>query len=263
MLDTIVPLLPKSFSAYCEPFVGGGALLFYLQPQTAFVNDINEDLIRVYRVIQTDVQALVAVLRGFQNDAASFYSVRAWDRDKAGYALLPDIEKAARIIYLNKTCYNGLFRVNSAGEFNAPFGRYAKPNIVNAPALMAASEYFNTAAVCFSSRCYSEVLAALPKDLPKDTFVYLDPPYDPVSGTANFTAYSKAGFSRDDQIALRNHCDELHARGLKFMLSNSATDFIKGLYAGYNITLVQAKRAINSNGANRGGVSEVLVRNYG
>lgn len=258
LLDVLVPLLPKRVTAYCEPFVGGGALLFNRQPKTAYVNDINSELMRVYITIKNDVENLITALQDFKNESSFFYAVRDWDRDKARYASLSDIEKAARILYLNKTCYNGLFRVNNAGEFNSPFGNYRNPNIVNAPTLRAVSTYLNTAAVHLTSLDYTEVLCTLPKG----TFVYLDPPYDPVSDTSRFTGYAKGGFSRDDQIRLRESCDELHKSGLKFMLSNSATDFIKEQYAAYHITIVQAKRAINSDATKRGGIDEVLVRNY-
>jgi DNA adenine methylase len=258
LLDVLMPSLPDKVTAYCEPFVGGGALLFELQPKTAYVNDINDELIRVYDVIRRDVEALIAALQDFRNEAGHFYAVRDWDRDKAKYSSLSDIVKAARILYLNKTCYNGLFRVNSAGEFNAPFGNYRNPNIVNAPTLRAVSAYLNAAAVHLTSLDYAEVL----RTLPKGTFVYLDPPYDPVSDTSSFTGYAKGGFSRDEQIRLRECCDELNRRGLRFMLSNSATDFIKEQYAAYNITTVQAKRAVNSDGAKRGEIDEVVIRNY-
>ncbi len=258
LLDTLIPLLPPRITTYCEPFVGGGALLFALQPNTAYVNDINVDLIRVYNVIKNDVEFLITALQDYKNEADFFYAVRDWDRDKERYSSLSDVQKAARILYLNKTCYNGLFRVNNAGEFNSPFGNYRNPNIVNAPTLRAVNSYFNTATVHITSLDYAEVL----KTLPKGTFVYLDPPYDPVSDTSSFTGYSKGGFNRDDQIRLRECCDDLNTRGLKFMLSNSATDFIKEQYSAYHITIVQAKRAINSDSTKRGEVDEVVVRNY-
>ncbi len=258
LLGTLTPLLPQRITTYCEPFVGGGALLFNLQPNTAYVNDINGDLIRVYNVIKSDVESLIAALQEYKNEADFFYAVRDWDRDKEKYSSLSDVQKAARILYLNKTCYNGLFRVNNAGEFNSPFGNYRNPNIVNAPTLRAVNSYLNTATVHLSSTDYAEVL----KTLPKGTFVYLDPPYDPVSDTSSFTGYSKGGFTRNDQIRLRECCDDLNARGLKFMLSNSATDFIKEQYSAYHITVVQAKRAVNSDSTKRGEVDEVVVRNY-
>jgi DNA adenine methylase len=258
LLGVITPLLPRRITTYCEPFIGGGALLFNLQPNTAYINDINDELIRVYKVIKNDVEALIVTLQDFKNETDYFYAVRDWDRDKAKYAALPDVQKAARILYLNKTCYNGLFRVNNAGEFNSPFGSYRNPNIVNATTLRAVSAYLNMATVHATSLDYSEVL----KTLPKGTFVYLDPPYDPLSDTSSFTGYSKGGFTRDDQIKLRECCDALNARGLKFMLSNSATDFIKEQYAAYHVTIVQAKRAVNSDSTKRGEVDELIVRNY-
>ena len=258
LLDVLKPLLPQRFSTYCEPFAGGGALLFNLQPETAYINDINKELILVYEIIKRDIEALIAALQDFKNKADFFYSVRDWDRDREKYSSLPDVQKAARILYLNKTCYNGLFRVNSAGEFNSPFGNYRNPNIVNAPTLRAVSLYFNAATIHLTSLDYAEVL----QGLPNGTFVYLDPPYDPVSNTSSFTGYAKGGFSRDEQIRLRKCCDALHRRGLKFMLSNSATDFIKEQYSAYKISVVQAKRAINSDATKRGGIDEVVVRNY-
>jgi len=258
ILEDLAPLLPGKITPYCEPFVGGGAMLFDLQPKIAYVNDINSELIRVYEVIKNDVENLIDALQDFKNETDYFYSVRDWDRDKVKYAALPDLKKAARTLYLNKTCYNGLFRVNNAGEFNSPFGNYRNPNIVNAPTLRAVSSYLNNAVIYLTAIDYADVLRALPKG----TFVYLDPPYDPVSDTSSFTGYSRGGFTRDDQIRLRECCDELHKRGHKFMLSNSATSFIKEQYAAYHITIVQAKRAINSDGAKRGEVNEVVVRNY-
>ena len=258
LLDELIPLLPKRITSYCEPFLGGGAVLFKLQPGTAYVNDINSELMQMYEVIRDNVEELISALGNHPNDAEHFYSVRDWDRDKEKYNQLSRIDRAARIIYLNKTCYNGLFRVNNAGEFNTPFGHYKNPNIVNAPALRAVSAYFQNAQITFYSKDYSAVL----KDISGGTFVYLDPPYDPVSDTANFTGYSKGGFNHSEQIRLREWCDELNQRGIKFMLSNSATDFIKEQYSAYNITVVKAKRAVNSVATKRGAVEEVVVRNY-
>lgn len=258
LIETFAPLLPKKITSYCEPFVGGGALLFHLQPNTAYINDINTDLICVYTVIKEKVDELIEELKNYKNDSDFFYSVRDWDRDKEKYQSLSNIEKAARILYLNKTCYNGLYRVNNAGEFNSPFGNYRNPNIVNGPVLRAVSAYFNAAEIHFSSIDYSKVLTGIKKG----TFVYLDPPYDPISETSSFTGYSKGGFSKEEQIRLRQCCDELNKRGIKFMLSNSATPFIMEQYTSYNITIVQAKRAVNSVGNKRGDVDEVVVRNY-
>lgn len=258
LLPSIRPMLPQRITTYCEPFVGGGAVLFDLQPKKAIVNDINSDLMLVYSVIKDNVEDLIELLNTYPNEEEFFYIIRNIDRDQEKYEKLSEIEKAARVIFLNKTCYNGLYRVNNAGEFNSPFGKYKNPNIVNAPVLRAVSTYFNSSEIVFCSTDFSNVL----EKVRKGTFVYLDPPYDPVSDTASFTGYSKGGFSKEQQIQLRECCDSLNARGIKFMLSNSATDFIKKQYANYHVTLVQAKRAINSVASKRGDVDEVIITNY-
>lgn len=259
LLEEITPLLPKQINSYCEPFLGGGAVLFSLQPSQAIVNDLNQDLINVYEVIRDDIELLIESLKKHENTSEYFYAIRDIDRNKETYRTLSKIEKASRFIYLNKTCFNGLFRVNSAGEFNSPFGHYKNPNIVNEPVLKAVNKYFNANNISF----YSEDFAATLERLKKGSFVYFDPPYDPVSDTANFTGYNKGGFNKDEQIRLKNCCDDLTKRGIKFLLSNSATDFIKELYQEYEITIVQAKRAINADATKRGAVEEVLIRNYG
>jgi hypothetical protein len=163
-----------------------------------------------------------------------------------------------RTVYLNKTCYNGLFRVNKAGEFNTPFGYYKNPNIVNEVTLRAVSKYFNQANITFLNGDFEETL----KGIRKGSFVYFDPPYDPLSNSANFTGYDKGGFNREEQKRLKCLCDKLNNKGIKFLLSNSATNFTKDLYKDYNIEIIQAKRAVNSKADLRGEVDEVLVRNY-
>lgn len=259
LLNSLVPLLPQKFSYYCEPFLGGGALFFRIQPQRAIVNDINPDLIAVYKVVKSDVDALIESLKTYRNTPEQFYFVRDLDRNKDTYQSLSTVERASRFIYLNKTCYNGLFRVNSAGEFNSPFGRYKNPNIVNEPTLRAVSAFLNANDIQFSCMDFEKVL----QNLPEGCFVYLDPPYDPVSSTSNFTGYNKGGFGKDEQLRLKACCDDLTRRKIKFMLSNSPTEFILNLYSGYDITPVEAKRSINCNGAKRGIVKEVIIRNYG
>lgn len=259
LLDEITPLLPKRIPSYCEPFLGGGAVLFSVQPTKAIVNDLNEDLITVYEVIRDDVETLIESLKRHENTSEYFYAIRDVDRDRDAYRSLSNVEKASRLIYLNKTCFNGLFRVNSSGEFNSPFGHYKNPNIVNEPVLRAVNKYLNSGSVTFYSEDFAETL----KRVGKGCFVYLDPPYDPVSDTASFTGYNKGGFDRNEQARLKQCCDELTQRGVKFMLSNSATDFIKDLYRDYHITIVRAKRAINSDASKRGTIEEVLITNYG
>ena len=259
LLDEITPLLPRRITSYCEPFLGGGAVLFSIQPSKAIINDINEDLMLVYEVIRDDVEGLIKSLEQYENTSEYFYKIRDIDRDKEFYHSMSKVERASRLIYLNKTCFNGLFRVNSSGEFNSPFGHYKNPNIINAPVLRAVNKYFNANKIQIYNEDFEETL----KRVNKGGFVYLDPPYDPVSDTANFTGYNKGGFNRKEQERLKECCDELTRRGVKFMLSNSATAFIKELYRDYDITIVTAKRAINSNASKRGAVEEVLIRNYG
>lgn len=258
LLSEIVKHIPDNFSTYYEPFLGGGAVLFHLQPRKAIVNDINEELINMYLVIKDNVEELIESLKKHKNDEEYYYKIRDLDRDKERYNQLNNIEKASRIIFLNKTCYNGLFRVNSQGQFNVPFGKYKKPDIVNEITLRAVSNYLNNAQITFKCTDFEEAL----KGIKKGAFVYFDPPYDPVSYTASFTGYDTNGFDQNEQIRLKELCDKLNRRGVKFLLSNSATDFILDLYKEYNITIVKARRVINSKGDKRGEVDEVLVKNY-
>lgn len=261
LLPALSPLLPEDIatSTYCEPFLGGGAVLFFVQPARAVVNDLNEDLMTVYRVIRDDIEALLADLKKHKNTPEYFYQIRDLDRDKKRYQRLSPVRKASRLLYLNKTCYNGLFRVNASSEFNTPFGRYKNPNIVNEDTLRAVHDYLCHADITFLSEDYAAVLASLPQD----AFVYLDPPYDPLTDTASFTGYNKGGFDRAEQLRLKQCCDALTERGIRFLLSNSATDYIRDLYSGYTVATVEAKRAVNSVASKRGAVQEVLVRNYG
>lgn len=259
LLEEITQRLPKRVTTYCEPFLGGGAVLFSLQPKNAIVNDLNADLMLVYEVIRDNVELLIAALEKHENTAEYFYNLRDLDRDKDAYREMSVVDRASRIIYLNKTCYNGLFRVNSSGEFNSPFGHYKNPNIVNAPVLRAVSRYLTANNIQFFHVDFEEVL----RQVPRGAFVYLDPPYDPVSDTASFTGYNQGGFGREEQERLKCCCDELTARGVRFLLSNSATIFIQNLYTGYTVEIVHAKRAINSDASKRGAVEEVLIRNYG
>lgn len=259
LLTVINENIPKGkFKYYCEPFLGGGAVLFDLQPKEAIVNDLNEELMNVYYVIKNNIDELIRDLKKHENKEDYFYKLRELDRNKEEYNCLSKVEKASRILYLNKTCFNGLFRVNSSGEFNTPFGRYKKPNIVNEPILRAVNSYFNEYNIKFYNKDYETVL----ESLKKDSFVYLDPPYDPVSDSSSFTGYNKGGFNQEEQKRLKKCCDKLDKKGIKFLLSNSATEFIKELYEDYNTQIVKAKRSINSVSNKRGQIDEILVKNY-
>ncbi|MER0079264.1 DNA adenine methylase [Corynebacterium sp. KPL2830] len=243
---------------YYEPFIGGGAVLFSLTPSSARVNDLNSELINLYEVVREGVDELINLVSTYPNDADFFYQLRAVDRDAERFAALSATERAARTLYLNKTCYNGLYRVNSAGQFNAPFGRYKNPTICDAETLRGVHQYFRDNDVTFTQGDFAAAVAGASEG----DFVYFDPPYDPVNVTSSFTGYQKGGFDRAEQERLKAVCDDLDARGVKFLLSNSATEFIRDLYADFSIDTVAATRAINSVGSRRGKVDEVLVRNY-
>lgn len=259
IMDDIKRHLPKDIHKYTnvEPFVGGGAVLFEVQPKRAIINDFNADLINVYTVIRDNVEDLLTDLETHQNESDYFYELRGLDRSGKFEDLTP-IKKASRFIYLNKTCYNGLYRVNNSGEFNSPFGRYKNPNIINKPILRAVSSFLSSRDVEIRTGDYNNVLETLDENY----FVYLDPPYHPLTQSSSFTGYTQGGWSLVDQIRLKEACDQLNERGIKFLLSNSSADFITELYSDYSITFVKATRNINSNAEKRGAIDEVLIRNY-
>lgn len=260
IMPEIVQLLPRQMSRlrYYEPFLGGGAVLFHLQPRNAVVNDFNTELVNVYTTIRDNVDELIEDLRIHVNEPEYFYNLRGIDRT-ADFQNLTSVQRASRVIYLNKTCFNGLYRVNNSGEFNAPFGRYKNPNIINEPTLRAVKTFLKGSEIEFRSGDYADAVA----DADRNSFVYLDPPYHPVSESSNFTGYVQGGWADADQIRLRELCDDLNNRGVKFLLSNSATDFIKEQYSNYNIKIIKANRSINSDSSKRGEVDEVLIKNYG
>lgn len=258
LLNHIHLLLPEKFSCYCEPFLGGGAVLFSIKPSVAIVNDLNGELINLYQVVRDNLEALIFDLKKHQNTIEYFYMLRDLDRNCDSYDSMTDVERASRFLYLNKTCFNGLFRVNSLGQFNAPFGYYKNPNIVNEIGLKLVHDYIIKSDIMFYAKDFADVLQLLPDD----SFVYLDPPYDPISKTSNFTYYCKTGFDRKDQIRLKECCDDLTKRNIKFMLSNSSTSFIQDLYSDYNMVILPARRSVNSVSDKRGYVNEILIRNY-
>lgn len=256
--------LPKNgFKRYFEPFIGGGYVLFALQPEKSFINDFNPELINVYKIIKNNPKELVKALSKFKNNSATFYKVREWDRNKKIFDSKSDIDKAARIIFLNKTCFNGLYRVNSNGELNVPFGDYKNPDYCNEELIFNMSDFFNNSEIDFSTGDFSSILSKVKKG----DFVYLDPPYDPISDSASFTGYATCGFNRNDQKRLKEMCDEIDKKGAFFLLSNSATEFIKDLYnsndnPNYITDIIKVNRAIASKSKSRKKVEEVLIRNY-
>jgi DNA adenine methylase len=251
LLEQYDPLFPKRFQRYHEPFVGGGAVFFHLRPARAALSDDNLELIDCFRAVRDDVRGVLDALREHVYEREHFYAVRALDPA----ALLP-AERAARTIYLNRTCFNGLYRVNARGKFNVPFGRYTNPRLVDAPNLRACACALRRVRLDCSS------FAGVLERAQRGDFVYLDPPYNPTSKTASFTAYSAGGFGPDMQRELARIYAELDRRGILVMLSNSSTPLIRELYAGFRIVEVRAARAINSKGARRGAVTELVILNY-
>lgn len=254
LLDVLLSHIPPSFNTFYEPFVGGGALLFALLPKRAIVSDINAELINAYLVVRDNVEGLIQSLQHHKNESSYFYKLRAQNP-----VTLTAIQRASRFIYLNKTCYNGLYRENSRGQFNVPFGRYKNPNIIDAVNLRAVSDYLNRADVEILCQDYRATVSRAEKG----DFIYFDPPYYPWSETASFTKYVKTDFTARDQEELAITYCELVERGCYVLLSNSNTDLIKDLYKGFQILEVEASRSINCRGDRRGrGAFEILVKSY-
>jgi DNA adenine methylase len=254
LIPQYLPHLPKNYQTYYEPFLGGGALFFYLQPQKSVLTDINSELITTYCCVRDRVEELIAHLQEHKrkHNRDYYYSVRGKTVDN-------ELEQAARFIYLNKTCYNGLYRVNSQGKFNVPLGKYINPNICQEDLLRAAS-----AILAQSEIRQADFTQVLNYATNSDDFVFLDPPYYPISSTSYFTSYSQNSFGEKDQERLRNTCAELARRGVKVVVCNSDSQFIKELYQeiGFNIHFIEAARSINSNTKKRGMIKELLITSY-
>jgi DNA adenine methylase len=242
---------PPKYGTFFEPFVGGGALFFAIQPSRAVIGDVNEELINAYTEIRDNPLGLLHLLSDFKNEESFYYETRSLDPTK-----MTSVEKAARTIYMNKTCFNGLYRVNKSGKFNVPFGRYKNPRYADSNLLNAISNYLKGVEIVLGD--FSWVL----KKAKKGDFIYFDPPYHPLNETSHFTSYTKYGFGRDEQVILRDTFKELSDRGVCCLLSNSYCDFILDLYEDFAINTVMANRSINSKAEGRGKIKEVLVRNY-
>jgi DNA adenine methylase len=244
--------VPGSFGAYHEPFLGGGALFFALvndgRIAEAHLSDVNEELVETYEAVRSEVEAVIAALGEHRNDAGHYYRVRELEPSTLSRAA-----RAARVIFMNKTGFNGLYRVNSKGKFNVPFGRYANPTICNAAGLRAASRALARATL----RC--EGFEGVARRAEPGDLVYFDPPYQPLSASSSFTAYSRGGFGDDDQRRLAELFTVLARRGVHVILSNSDTEQLRSLYGKHRVETVQAARAINSRADRRGKINEIIV----
>lgn len=262
LLPEIEKYLPTDFNDYYEPFVGGGAVFLAIQNKKTTINDFNASLINTYKVVRDDVEALIQLLKIHEehNSSDYYYELRSWDRSDL-INEKSNVELAARFIYLNKTGFNGLYRVNKKNQINVPYGKYKHPAIVNAEVLRAVSQYLKAS----NTEIMNGDFAAAVATAKKGDFVYFDPPYAPVvDDKSSFVSYTLNGFNDDDQRRLYATFKALDERGVYVMLSNSSVEFIHDLYADYQETtqIVHANRAINSNAKGRGKVDEVLVMNY-
>ncbi|KKU98926.1 MAG: adenine methylase protein [Candidatus Jorgensenbacteria bacterium GW2011_GWC1_48_8] len=243
-----------TYNTYFEPMVGGGAVFFYLRPESAILSDLNRDLINTYIVIKNNVENLIKVLNEYKNnhDQKFYYQVR----DDYNSDVLNKIERTAAFIYLNKTGFNGLYRVNSKGEFNVPSGKYKNPGILDEQNLRSTSKALKHV------KLYAESFEKIIDRVKKDDFIYFDPPYYPLTKTAKFTTYTSEDFLEKEQAKLADIFRALDEKGCKVMLSNSNTKFIKDLYKKYRIETVSASRFINCDGSKRGKISELVIMNY-
>ena len=258
LISQIRPLIPDDYNRYFEPFLGAGAVLLELQPKRAVVNDTNVELMNVYRVIRDEPDKLIKLLMQYDKRHCKeyYYAIRDVDRDPVSFQKLTEVEKAARTIYLNRTCYNGLYRVNRAGYFNTPMGHNTTIQIVNEKGIRAISEYLNKNEVRLQSTDYKEAL----KGLRNTDFVFLDPPYYP-TGKDYFIRYDSCIFGIKSQEELKAVCDRLTKRGVRFMQTNSCCEGIKDLYKDYRIIEVDVRRSINAKVEGRKD-KEVIILNY-
>ena len=261
LLTQLENLFPKEYNSYFEPFVGGGAVFFSLDPKKAHINDINKTLIQTYIHIKENVDKLIKSLKKLEKEFLAkndnerkdfYYSIRN------NYNLLSpkDFKRSLYFLFLNKTAFNGIYRENSKGEFNVPMGSYKNPKIVDEENLKAISKILSKTKI--TSGSFIDAV----KNAKAGDFVYFDPPYYPLSETSSFTGYNKDSFSKDDQIRLRDLFIELDKRGVNVMLSNSSTPFIQEIYSVYKQIPVYANRMINSRSDKRGKIAEVLIVNY-
>ena len=260
IIDELKKHVPDEYNTYYEPFVGGGALLFELAPKCAVINDYNDELMNVFRCIK-DENKFTKMCNELNHYEAKhseefYFEIRNKDRDKAKFKKMPDYKRAARTIYLNKACFNGLYRVNSKNEFNVPFNKKDKVNTYDGQNLGIIHSYLNFSDVTILSIDFEEAV----KSAKKGDFIYFDPPYD--SDTNTFNSYTENGFGKEEQLRLAKVFKELDERGCYVMLSNHNTKLINDCYKDYNIHHIEAKRNINANGKKRGKVEEVIITNF-
>lgn len=258
LLVQLSSLMPGEFNNYHEPFLWGGAVFFNIHRHGAYLSDANDELINVYLTVRDDVEQLISFLKSIQHSKETYLDIRAWDRKPQWKENLTNIERAWRFLYLNRTCFNGLHRVNSKGEFNVPIGKYENPDFIQEKNIRNVSELLRTCGVKIECCSFEAVL----ERAKKSDFVYLDPPYDTLSPTSSFTSYHEGWFGKEMQIALSRVYKELSDAWCFVMLSNHNTPLIRELYQGFNLNVVTARRNINSKWNWRAWVEEIIVTNY-
>lgn len=258
VLPELRKYVPDNYTSYVEPFIGGGAFYFDLQPPQSFISDINAELINLYRVIRDDSDALIEELSNgkYLNELEVFLNIRSFDRDIEKYAALSDVEKAARTLYLNRTCFNGLYRVNLKNQFNAHFGHYENPRIVDKENIEAISELFTTHKTSIKHESYADALERVEGS---GNFIYLDPPYIPLTETASFVSYAKDRFGLVQQEDVRDKALKLDKEGNYILISNSDTPLTRELYKDFVIVPINVKRSIGASSTTRIAVGEVLI----
>ena len=259
LLPVIRELIPKTYNRYFEPFVGGGALFFDLAPKDAVINDFNAELINCYQQIKDNPQELIEILKVHQeyNSKEYYLDLRSVDRDER-IDMMSEVQRAARILYMLRVDFNGLYRVNSKNQFNVPYGRYKNPKIVDENLVSAISTYLNNNQIEIKKGDFEKAVL----DVQPGDFVYFDPPYIPLSETSAFTSYTHEGFSYDDQVRLRDTFKKLSDTGAYVMLSNSSSFLVEELYQDFNIHYVEATRTNGAKSSSRGKISEIIVTNY-
>ncbi|MDG7926859.1 DNA adenine methylase [Streptococcus pneumoniae] len=259
LLPVIRELMPKTYNRYFEPFVGGGALFFDLAPKDAVINDFNAELINCYQQIKDNPQELIETLKVHQeyNSKEYYLDLRSADRDER-IDMMSEVQRAARILYMLRVNFNGLYRVNSKNQFNVPYGRYKNPKIVDEELISAISVYINNNQLEIKVGDFEKAIV----DVRTGDFVYFDPPYIPLSETSAFTSYTHEGFSFADQVRLRDAFKRLSDTGAYVMLSNSSSALVEELYKDFNIHYVEATRTNGAKSSSRGKISEIIVTNY-
>jgi DNA adenine methylase len=258
VLPAIRPIIPPSFKRYLEPFLGGGAVFFDLLPKRVIINDLNAELMSMYRVVRDNPSELIGLLSSMANTSNSYYEIRSWDRNPDYLESFSSIERAARTIYLNRTGYNGLYRVNARNQYNVPFGKYRNPKVCDSELILMMSNYLSSRNIKITSEDFRQNISRASEG----DFLYVDPPYAPLdNANSTFTNYTAGGFSQQDLVDLKDSLDVASKKGACWILSNVKSRTTSRMFTSkkYSVIEIRVSRPINSNADRRGHVPEILV----